>query len=153
MASGALRLTLTGHINTVRGLKVSDRHPYLFSCSEDRTVKQWDLNTNSVVRHYHGHLSGVFCVETHPKLDHRPLGLHLEEIHDCSYAAFVAETQEGSQAAASGLKIGDILIKIKNQSMEDIPFDDTIQTLMATPSFIAALLLSTILTSSQDVIL
>jgi hypothetical protein len=64
--------------------------------------------------------------------DHGPLGLHLEEIHDCSYAAFVAETQEGSQAAASGLKIGDILIKIKNQSMEDIPFDDTIQTLMAT---------------------
>ena len=66
------------------------------------------------------------------QFNHGPLGLHLEEIHDCSYAAFVAETQTGSQAAASGLSIGDKLIKIKNQSMEDIPFDDTIQTLMAT---------------------
>jgi len=36
MASGSLRLTLTGHISTVRGLAVSPRHPYLFSCGEDK---------------------------------------------------------------------------------------------------------------------
>ncbi|RYG47731.1 hypothetical protein EON67_08280 [archaeon] len=39
LASGALRVTLTGHINTVRALAVSDRHPYLFSAGEDKSVK------------------------------------------------------------------------------------------------------------------
>jgi len=36
LASGALKLSLTGHISTVRGLAVSPRHPYLFSCGEDK---------------------------------------------------------------------------------------------------------------------
>lgn len=29
-------MSLTGHISTVRGLAVSNRHPYLFSCAEDK---------------------------------------------------------------------------------------------------------------------
>jgi len=36
LASGELKLSLTGHISTVRGLAVSNRHPYLFSCAEDK---------------------------------------------------------------------------------------------------------------------
>ncbi len=36
LASGELWLSLTGHISTVRGLAVSSRHPYLFSCGEDK---------------------------------------------------------------------------------------------------------------------
>lgn len=36
LASGQLKLSLTGHISTVRGLAVSPRHPYLFSCGEDK---------------------------------------------------------------------------------------------------------------------
>ena len=32
LASGQLKLTLTGHIEQVMGLAVSDRHPYMFSC-------------------------------------------------------------------------------------------------------------------------
>jgi len=36
LASGELKLSLTGHISTVRGLAVSARHPYLFSCGEDK---------------------------------------------------------------------------------------------------------------------
>ena len=39
LASGQLKVTLTGHINTVRRLAVSDRHPYLFSAGEDKMVK------------------------------------------------------------------------------------------------------------------
>lgn len=31
LASGVLKLSLTGHIGTIRGLALSDRHPYLFS--------------------------------------------------------------------------------------------------------------------------
>ena len=38
LASGTLKLTLTGHIHTVRALKVSPRHPYLFSAGEDKQV-------------------------------------------------------------------------------------------------------------------
>jgi WD40 repeat protein len=48
IASGTLKLTLTGHISTVRGVAVSDRHPYLFSCGEDKMVKCWDLEQNKV---------------------------------------------------------------------------------------------------------
>jgi hypothetical protein len=29
----------------------------------------WDLEQNKVVRHYHGHLSGVYSVALHPTLD------------------------------------------------------------------------------------
>lgn len=30
LASGQLKLTLTGHVHTVRGVAISARHPYLF---------------------------------------------------------------------------------------------------------------------------
>jgi WD40 repeat protein len=48
LASGHLKVSLTGHISSVRGLAVSARHPYLFSCGEDRQVKCWDLEYNKV---------------------------------------------------------------------------------------------------------
>lgn len=32
-------------------------------------VKCWDLETNKVIRHYHGHLSGVYSLDIHPTLD------------------------------------------------------------------------------------
>jgi pleiotropic regulator 1 len=41
LASGTLKVTLTGHISAVRGLGLSSRHPYLFSCGEDKMVKCW----------------------------------------------------------------------------------------------------------------
>lgn len=48
MASGELKLSLTGHISTVRGLAVSPRHPYLFSCGEDKArilhYPRWAVN-------------------------------------------------------------------------------------------------------------
>ena len=68
-APDALKITLTGHISPVRGLAFSERHPYLFSCAEDKMVKCWDLETNQVIRHYHGHLSGVFALKLHLTLD------------------------------------------------------------------------------------
>lgn len=48
LATGTLKLSLTGHVSTVRGVAVSPRQPYLFSCGEDKQVKCWDLEYNKV---------------------------------------------------------------------------------------------------------
>jgi pleiotropic regulator 1 len=69
LASGNLKLSLTGHVSAVRGVCVSNRHPYLFSCGEDKQVKCWDLESNKVIRHYHGHLSACYALALHPTLD------------------------------------------------------------------------------------
>ena len=55
LASGTLKLSLTGHVSTVRGVAVSPRQPYLYSCGEDKQVKCWDLEYNKV-GHLHTHL-------------------------------------------------------------------------------------------------
>ena len=49
LATGRLKLTLTGHISAVRALTVSPRQPYLFSAGEDKQVKCWDLEHNKVM--------------------------------------------------------------------------------------------------------
>jgi len=69
LASGTLKLSLTGHVSTVRGVAVSTRQPYLFSAGEDKQVKCWDLECNKVIRHYHGHLSAIYALSLHPTLD------------------------------------------------------------------------------------
>lgn len=74
LATLALKATLTGHVMGVRALAVSKKFPYLFSGSEDRTVRCWDLeNTNSPlggqIRDYHGHVGGVYAMSLHPELD------------------------------------------------------------------------------------
>lgn len=69
LATGERKLTLTGHISTVRGAVLSPRHPYLFTAGEDKKVLCWDLEHNKVIRHYHGHLSGVYSLAMHPTLD------------------------------------------------------------------------------------
>jgi pleiotropic regulator 1 len=48
---------------------VSSRHPYLFSCGEDKKVLCWDLECNKVIRHYHGHLQACSSLSLHPSLD------------------------------------------------------------------------------------
>ena len=49
LATGKLKTTLAGHVMTVRDVAVSDRHPYLFSVSEDKTVKCWDLRKTKLL--------------------------------------------------------------------------------------------------------
>lgn len=69
LASGNLKLTLTGHIEQVMGLTISQKHPYMYSCGLDKQVKCWDLEVNKVIRNYYGHLSGVYSIAQHPILD------------------------------------------------------------------------------------
>lgn len=42
LASGQLKLTLTGHISAIRGLAISKYTPYMFSVGEDKQVKVGD---------------------------------------------------------------------------------------------------------------
>jgi len=69
LASSKLKLTLTGHVSAVRSIVLSERHPYMFTCGEDKQVFCWDLETNTVVRKYFGHTAGVFSLALHPRLD------------------------------------------------------------------------------------
>lgn len=47
LASGNLKLTLTGHISAIRGLCISKLTPYMFSIGEDKQVKCWSENTTA----------------------------------------------------------------------------------------------------------
>lgn len=74
LANSDCKAIITGHIMAVRCLEVSKRFPYLFSGSEDKEVKCFDLErTNSPlgceIRNYHGHLGGVYAMSLHPELD------------------------------------------------------------------------------------
>ncbi|CEP60130.1 mRNA splicing protein PRP46 LALA0_S01e03708g [Lachancea lanzarotensis] len=69
LATGKLKLTLLGHVMTVRSIAVSQNHPLMFSASEDKLVKCWDLETNKAIKDFHGHYSGVNSVDVHPTLD------------------------------------------------------------------------------------
>lgn len=68
LASGTLKLSLTGHIHNVRAVKIHPHLKYLFSAGEDNQLKCWDLESNKVIRHYHGHLSGIYSLALHPTL-------------------------------------------------------------------------------------
>ncbi|SCU79816.1 LAFA_0B05776g1_1 [Lachancea sp. 'fantastica'] len=69
LATGRLKLTLSGHVMTVRSIAVSQNHPLMFTASEDKLVKCWDLETNKAIKDFHGHYSGVNSVDVHPTLD------------------------------------------------------------------------------------
>lgn len=69
LASGLLKLSLTGHVGPVRGLAISPvASSQMFSCAEDNSVKQWDLATNRVSKWYYGHTAAVYAVATHPTI-------------------------------------------------------------------------------------
>lgn len=74
LVSGDVRASIPGHIMGVRALAVSNKYPYLFSGSEDKTVRCWDLERTNLpsgcqIRNYHGHVGGVYAMALHPELD------------------------------------------------------------------------------------
>lgn len=74
LATLQLQATITGHIMAVRALAVSSKYPYLFSGSEDKTVRCWDLERTNhpsgcQIRNYHGHVGGIYAMALHPELD------------------------------------------------------------------------------------
>lgn len=92
LGSGKLKLSLTGHISTVRGLVVSPRHPYLFSCGEDKQVKCWDLEYNkvnihpsSLIPYYQKYTPGNILVSE-------------VQIQDCSWITFAKHSSMVEQS-------------------------------------------------------
>jgi pleiotropic regulator 1 len=63
LASGQLKLTLTGHIHTVRGLAISHRHPYLFSVAEDKMVKVSEDRILFTHKHTHTSFFSIYCYD------------------------------------------------------------------------------------------
>ena len=72
LASGQLKLTLTGHIEQVTGLAISPRHPFMFSCALDKMVKCWDLEYNKVRPQNGPGLHGLALSLGHPLCSQRP---------------------------------------------------------------------------------
>ena len=76
LASGELKLSLTGHISTVRGLAVSPRHPYLFSCGEDKVRCPFLVTLPLILRceSTDGQVLGPRSEQSHPTLPRSSLG-------------------------------------------------------------------------------
>ena len=55
----ALLKTLTGHQDVVRTLAVTSDGQYVFSASEDRTIRMWNIASGHGVRTYSGHAAGI----------------------------------------------------------------------------------------------
>jgi pleiotropic regulator 1 len=51
-SSTNLLLTLTGHLGSITGLCFLSPDRYLFSCSIDKTIKGWDLESNQIINQY-----------------------------------------------------------------------------------------------------
>lgn len=60
LASGTLKLTLTGHISAIRGIVISKHMPYMFSIGEDKQVKCWVRN-NSTTQRLKLRFGGTLC--------------------------------------------------------------------------------------------
>lgn len=62
-----------GHLTNEHGFGVNDcewfvdnSDSYLITCSDDRTIKIWDVETEKCLRTLHGHTGFVFSVKQHP---------------------------------------------------------------------------------------
>lgn len=60
------RASLKGHLNWVRGVSVAPDDRLVVSGSDDKTVKLWDLNSNTCVHTFFEHRGMVSCVDFHP---------------------------------------------------------------------------------------
>ena len=56
-----LQTLLNAHLSSIRGL-ASLPNGNLVSCSDDKTIKVWDLNRGACIKTLTGHLDVVFCI-------------------------------------------------------------------------------------------
>jgi U3 small nucleolar RNA-associated protein 5 len=51
-----------GHSGTIHHLVFNEQATILYSCSQDKTVIEWDLKTGAVLHRYKGGKTGVTCL-------------------------------------------------------------------------------------------
>ena len=54
--------TLSGHRNSINNLCEMPNYNFILSCSDDKTIKMWNINNYQCVKTYEGHNSDVNCV-------------------------------------------------------------------------------------------
>jgi len=55
---------IEGHDNWVRGLAFHHSGKFLYSCSDDKSIRVWDINTGKIVKkieNAHGHFVTCIC--------------------------------------------------------------------------------------------
>lgn len=57
---------LRGHSGPVHGLSFFNSNSNLISCSEDTTIRLWDLSSYKNTHIYTGHIYPVWCIDTSP---------------------------------------------------------------------------------------
>ncbi|KAG7391789.1 hypothetical protein PHYPSEUDO_003409 [Phytophthora pseudosyringae] len=67
LRTGALLLTLRGHVGNITDLAVNHSNTLLASSSDDKTVRVWEISTGAPVAVLVGHSSVVNAVRFHPK--------------------------------------------------------------------------------------
>lgn len=66
-SNATLLVTLTGHDNWVRSLAVHNNNKYLYSVSDDRSLRVWDLEKMRQVRKVHeAHSSFISSISFNP---------------------------------------------------------------------------------------
>jgi platelet-activating factor acetylhydrolase IB subunit alpha len=65
--TGELLHTFTGHDNWVRSLSLHPSGKYLYSCSDDKTIRVWDLNFGKEKKKVDAHDHFVAVVKFNPK--------------------------------------------------------------------------------------
>lgn len=63
MKSGSVLYNFTSHEGSIFGVRFSDDGKYLLSCSDDRCIKLWDLQTSKEVATGWGHLARIWDIK------------------------------------------------------------------------------------------
>lgn len=64
MNNGEIERTLTNHSGAVNALAFEPGRGHLLSCSDDKTVRQWDAATGRLISIYREHEGRVLCITT-----------------------------------------------------------------------------------------
>lgn len=65
-SSRFLRGTLTGHLDSVTSITISNDGQFLASGSQDKTIKLWNLRTGELLRSFYGHSSAIESIAISP---------------------------------------------------------------------------------------
>ncbi len=115
---------LKGHVSDVRDFAFVDNGAALLSCSEDKTIKLWDLDDGELIKTFYGHTDGVEHISVSPdgrhfatssfdntlRLWEMPFNRWLKSFDDHSSDVFYASYSPDGKRIVSASKDGEIRI-------------------------------------------